>query len=81
MQTTIDGAGRIVVPKALRDSLRFMAGQQLNIAERNGVLEIEPMPTPMHLKERGGCLVAIPDIDLPELTPELVRETLEQIRR
>jgi len=41
MRITIDGAGRIVVPKALRDPLGLNAGQALEIGVRDGRLEIE----------------------------------------
>jgi AbrB family looped-hinge helix DNA binding protein len=47
MRTAIDAAGRVVIPKALRDSLGLAAGQPLEIAERDGRLEIVPAVTPM----------------------------------
>ncbi|MCP9485750.1 MAG: AbrB/MazE/SpoVT family DNA-binding domain-containing protein [Gaiellaceae bacterium MAG52_C11] len=81
MKTTIDAAGRIVVPKRLRDELRLEAGQALEIAARDGRLEIEPRATPMQLVRREGSLVAVPDEPLPVLTANEVRETLEQLRR
>lgn len=81
MKTTIDTAGRIVVPKAIRDELALYGGQELEIAARDGRLEIEVPPTPMRLEERHGVKVAVPDRVLPPLTQELVRETLERIRR
>ena len=81
MRTTIDGAGRIVVPKALRDALGLEAGQQLDARVTDGRLEIEPAPTPMRLERRDGVLVAVPSGDLPPLTAEEVRDTLEQTRR
>src|ERR1700722_429331 len=57
MRTAIDGAGRVVVPKALRVALRLAAGQALEIAERDGRLEIVPAPTPMRVVDKGGRLV------------------------
>lgn len=80
MRTTIDGAGRIVVPKRLRDELRLQAGQTLEIAARDGRLEIEPQATPMRLERRDGKLVAVPDEPLPVLTAAEVRAALEQLR-
>ncbi|HEX8739005.1 MAG TPA: AbrB/MazE/SpoVT family DNA-binding domain-containing protein, partial [Casimicrobiaceae bacterium] len=41
MQTTIDRAGRIVVPKSLREALGLEAGQLLEIRAGDGRLEIE----------------------------------------
>ena len=80
MRTTIDGAGRIVVPKRLREELRLQAGQTLEIAARDGRLEIEPQATPMRLERRDGKLVAVPDEPLPVLTAAEVRAALEQLR-
>ena len=81
MRTTIDAAGRIVVPKALRQALGLKPGQPLEIRAGDGRLEIEIAPTPMQLKKRGKGVVAVPADALPPLTAEQVRETLERVRR
>jgi AbrB family looped-hinge helix DNA binding protein len=81
MKSSIDAAGRIVVPKALRQMLGLRAGQALDIRASSGRLEIEVAPTPMRLRKRGKGPVAVPDKKLPPLSAELVRETLEQTRR
>jgi AbrB family looped-hinge helix DNA binding protein len=81
MRTTIDAAGRIVLPKAIRDQLSLYGGQELEVLARDGKLEIEVPLTPMRLEERDGVTVAVTDVAMPPLTPELVRETLERVRR
>ncbi|MDA8348805.1 MAG: AbrB/MazE/SpoVT family DNA-binding domain-containing protein [Pseudomonadota bacterium] len=81
MKTTIDAAGRIVVPKPLRQVLDLKAGQTLEIRAGDGRLEIEIAATPMTLSRRGKSVVAIPQTALPTLTAAEVRETLERIRR
>jgi AbrB family looped-hinge helix DNA binding protein len=81
MRTTIDVAGRIVVPKALRDELGLSGGQALEIAVRDGRLELEPPPVPLHLERRGHALVAVPDGPVVPLSAATVRETLERVRR
>jgi AbrB family looped-hinge helix DNA binding protein len=81
MRTTIDAAGRIVVPKTIREELALYGGQEVEVTAVDGHIEIDVPPTPMHLEERGGILVAVPERPLPPLTAELVRETLEKIRR
>ena len=81
MRTTIDGAGRIVVPKALREELAMYGGQELEVSARDGRLEIEVPPTLMRLEDRGGVKVAVTDVPLQPLTQDLVRETLERVRR
>lgn len=81
MKSTIDAAGRIVVPKVLRERLGLTGGRAIDIREREGRLEIEPAPTPMTLVKRRGGRVAVPARKLPPLTDEIVRDTLEQLRR
>lgn len=81
MQTTIDAAGRIVVPKPLRDELGLRPGQVLELEVRDGRLEVEIAPVAMRLERRGRGLVAVPAQPLPALTADQVRETLEITRR
>ena len=81
MNTTIDSAGRIVVPKALRQTLGLKPGQPLEIRAGDGQLEISIAATPMKLQKRGKGVVAIASADLPKLTGEQVREALERVRR
>lgn len=81
MKSTIDAAGRIAVPKALRQALGLKPGQPLDIRSVNGRLEIEIAPSPVNLRKRGKGVVAVPDAQLPLLTAEQVRDTLKRIRR
>jgi AbrB family looped-hinge helix DNA binding protein len=81
MRTTIDSAGRIVVPKPLRDQLGLSPGADLEVCERDGRLEIGPIPTPMTLVRRKGGVVAVPLRPLPPLSDDVVRDTLERTRR
>lgn len=81
MKTTIDAAGRIVVPKPLRQELGLKPGQLLDIRAGDGRLEIEVAATPMKLLKRGKGVVAVPETELPSLTAEQVRDTLERVRR
>jgi AbrB family looped-hinge helix DNA binding protein len=81
MRTTIDAAGRVVVPKPLRDELGLAAGQEIEVTVRDGRIEIEPVGPSLRLEDSGGVSVARPEVPLPPLTTELVRETLERVRR
>ena len=81
MRVALDAAGRLVVPKSLRQALGLKPGQALEIRAGEGRLEIEIAPTSMRLKKRGKGVVAVPDTELPALTAEQVRDTLERVRR
>jgi AbrB family looped-hinge helix DNA binding protein len=81
MRATIDRAGRLVVPKPLRDALSLRGGETLELSVRDGRLEAEPVATPMRLERRPDGVVAVTDEQLPALTAEQVRATLEQTRR
>ena len=81
MKSTIDRAGRIVVPRKLREELGLVGGTQLEIRVREGRLEIEAAATPMKLVRRGKGLVATTADPLPRLGPDDVRAVLESLRR
>ena len=69
------------MPKPLRQALGLKPGQILEMRAGDGRLEIEIVPTPVTLKKRGKGVVAVPDTELPILTGEQVRDTLERVRR
>lgn len=81
MMTTIDAAGRVVIPKAFRDGLGLTGGEELEISVRDGTILIEPKPVPVTLVETPDGPVAVPDRTLPPLTDDIVRDTLEHVRR
>lgn len=81
MKVTIDAAGRVVVPKALRDELGLEGGTTLEIRVRAGRLELEPVPTPMRLVRRGEGLVATTEEPLPPIDADDVRAITESLRR
>ncbi len=81
MKVTIDAAGRLVVPKVIRNQLGLQGRMELEIRVCEGRLEIEPSPTPMRLVRRGKGLVAISDEPLPALGADDVRAIIEATRR
>jgi AbrB family looped-hinge helix DNA binding protein len=82
MRATIDRAGRIVVPKSIRDRLMLAGGEELEVDEIDGRIVIGRTPRDVELVEtRHGLLAADPRADLPGLGPADVREVLERTRR
>jgi AbrB family looped-hinge helix DNA binding protein len=81
MRTAIDRAGRVIVPKVLRDELGLDPGRELEIRARDGILVIEPLPAEVTLVRRGKVLVAKAKEKMPPLTQDEVRATLEGARR
>ncbi|MGH8925872.1 MAG: AbrB/MazE/SpoVT family DNA-binding domain-containing protein [Acidimicrobiia bacterium] len=77
----MDRSGRIVVPKPIRDRLSLRGGEELEIIERDGVIEVWPAPLEIEIMETPEGPVAVPKTHVPPLTTDLVRETLEKIRR
>jgi len=82
MRTTIDAAGRVVIPKQLRHAAALEPGQELEIVERDGRIEIEAVSAPIRLVERDGFLAAESDsVDETPMTADDVRALLERTRR
>ena len=79
MRTTIDAAGRLVVPKRLRDELGFAPGAELELSAVDGRLEVA-VPSRVRVEDgpHGVRFVAeTPDT----LSAEQVRELMERGRR
>lgn len=81
MITTMDRAGRVVVPKAMREAISLDAGGDVEIALDDGRIVISPAPVGKRLEMRDGRPVVVADRPIPPLTDETVRATLEAIRR
>ena len=80
METTIDKAGRVVVPKAIREASRLRPGTRVRFRVADGRIEIEPVPLDVSLERRGSVVVAVPREGRPVLTAEEVDETTTNLR-
>ena len=79
MRTTIDSAGRLVVPKAIREELGFAPGTELELQAVNGRLEIA-VPSRVRVEEGPHGIRFAADGAEP-LTDERVRALIEKDRR
>jgi AbrB family looped-hinge helix DNA binding protein len=81
MRTTIDSAGRLVVPKPLRERLGLAGGGEVDLEEHDGVVEIRTAARTVSVTRKAGRPVLTVDSEVPRLTDEATRELLEQTRR
>ncbi|HEX6697940.1 MAG TPA: AbrB/MazE/SpoVT family DNA-binding domain-containing protein [Solirubrobacteraceae bacterium] len=79
MRATIDSAGRLVVPKPLRDELGFAAGTELELAAVNGALEVR-VPSRVRVEDGPHGLHFVAE-SADQLTDEDVRDLIEKSRR
>jgi len=77
MKTTIDRAGRVVIPISLRDRIGLAGGGEVEIALDGAAIRIEPVAGTA-LREEGGLLI-IPAGGTP-LDNALVRELIDADR-
>jgi AbrB family looped-hinge helix DNA binding protein len=79
MRTTIDTAGRLVVPKRLREQLGFAAGTEVELTAVDGHLEVA-IPSRVHVDEGPHGVQFVADTD-ERLDAGQVRELMERGRR
>ena len=77
MRTTIDKAGRLVIPRALRDRIGLSAGGEVELELDGAAVRIEPVAG-TGLREEDGLLV-IPATGVP-ITAASVRELIDADR-
>lgn len=80
MRSTIDAAGRLVVPKAIRDQLQLAGGAAIEITERGGAIEIVPVPATVEVVDGPDGAVLVPVDPLPPLTNDDVLATIDRSR-
>ena len=79
MITTIDRAGRLVIPSDIRREAALEPGTPLDVRWRDGVIEIEPRPLAVTLERKGRLLVATPAAPVPALRASTVERTRRDI--
>ncbi|MHB8653394.1 MAG: AbrB/MazE/SpoVT family DNA-binding domain-containing protein [Terriglobia bacterium] len=75
----MDFAGRLVIPKKIRQEANRKAGLPLEIEWREGRIEIEPVPLAVRLLRKGRLLIAVPTGNPEPLTSETVEWTRESL--
>jgi AbrB family looped-hinge helix DNA binding protein len=77
MITTIDAAGRLVVPKEIREQANLGPDTPLRIRFTDGRIEIEPEPRAVRILRKGRLAVAVP----LEEGESLGREAVDRVIR
>jgi AbrB family looped-hinge helix DNA binding protein len=81
MRTTIDPAGRLLIPKEIRQQAGLKPGMALDVHCRAGRIEIERAPLPVSVVKKGRLMVAVPRTKAPPLSAETVERTRRAVRR
>jgi AbrB family looped-hinge helix DNA binding protein len=81
MRVGIDPAGRLVVPKSLRDELGISGPTELEATARDGVIELTVADVATRIEHRAGTPVIVADESVAPLTPEDVRAAIDRVRR
>lgn len=80
MRTTIDSAGRVVIPRDIRKAAGLEGGAEIEIEERNGAIEIKPVYAKVKIVQHGKVWVAEFEDDVPVLALEQVNAVRDEIR-
>jgi AbrB family looped-hinge helix DNA binding protein len=83
MRVTIDRAGRLVLPKAIREAAGLTGGREAEVRLSGGVVEIEPIQPVVRLRKRPGRLPVLEvegDGEVEPMTDDDVRRALEAQR-
>ena len=79
MTTTMDSAGRLVIPSEIRREAALEPGMPLEVRWHDGIIEIEPKPLPITLQRRGRLTVASPRRKVNTLRTTTVDRTRAQL--
>ena len=80
MTITIDSAGRLIVPKAIREQAGLRADMPLEISYRDGHIEIAPAPRKVKIVSKGRLKIAAAVEKSEPLTDRVVEKTKRSVR-
>jgi bifunctional DNA-binding transcriptional regulator/antitoxin component of YhaV-PrlF toxin-antitoxin module len=81
MRVAIDGVGRLVIPKTLRDELGVDGPTDLELTASDGRLELTVADVPAHVEERDGFPVIVTDRPMEPMSTNETRTAIERVRR
>lgn len=78
METVIDRAGRVVLPKSIRDALGLLPGTKVDISPYGAGVQIVPAGRTARIVKENGRLVAVSET---EVTDEVVFALIDAGRK
>jgi bifunctional DNA-binding transcriptional regulator/antitoxin component of YhaV-PrlF toxin-antitoxin module len=81
MRVAIDGVGRLVIPKSLREELGVDGPADLELTVADGRLELTVSDVPARVQVRGGLPVIVTDEPMQPLSVDEARAAVERVRR
>jgi AbrB family looped-hinge helix DNA binding protein len=81
MRATIDSAGRVVIPKSLREAIGLGDGGEVEIQLVDGAVVLAPPMVRKRIEDRDGRATIVAEQELPPLSDAIVRDVLNMIRR
>ena len=81
MRATIDAAGRVVIPKSLREAIGLGDGGEIEIQLVDGALLVAPPTVRKRVEQRDGRATIVTEEALPPLPDHVVRDVLDSVRR
>jgi AbrB family looped-hinge helix DNA binding protein len=80
MKTAIDAAGRVLIPKKVRERAAFRPGTPLEARYADGCIILEPAALDITIERRGRFHVARAIDRVPKMTGEMVEIVRDRIR-
>lgn len=80
MNATIDRAGRVVVPKPVREAAHLHPGTRVQFRVRGGRVEMEPVPMEVRFERSEPLVVAVPQTEGAVVTTAEIEQILAETR-
>ncbi len=81
MRVAIDGVGRLVIPKTLRDELGLRGPTDLELTAVDGRLEVTVADVPARVEDRDGFPVIVTDEPMTPMSVAEAAEAVDRVRR
>lgn len=77
MKVQLDSAGRVVLPKKIRERFRLQGGDPLTLEVKGDAIELRPQKPTAQLRRVNGVLVLVSEMSLPA-ERDLVAESRDE---